>query len=390
MSESRAVDTVSGLDYEEIEQAVMETTRGRWFLNEFARRQHASDTKILLDAIRRLEDQLLAMPAAAPVSTASGQLVTEAEDALHRLSGQTGSDPANARAIAERLAIITSNLRDAARAPAETIAERLKPEIERLQACAGAQDEMAGKIARAAQMVRRLRSSEAIDEQGKTAAPERQLAAPAAEPVTVKPVQPAAPAFVSSDDDLFETEQPTPTLSTAGKAALTATAPVQQAPQPAASRPARSLGADTLDFSSIEVPPLPERVSDDDDNNEDDPAEQVEAAAAEPVATVEDKPDTGNREDELKARDRVIQVTRTSTSNNRRLSDFGPGTSTTMNGRINMGAPAAANQQQTAAAQPTSGTAATGSGADAGSQKKRIIVIRRPAEGTDGIPLAGE
>ena len=37
MSENTAVDTVSGLDYEEIEEAVMETARGRWFLTEFAR-----------------------------------------------------------------------------------------------------------------------------------------------------------------------------------------------------------------------------------------------------------------------------------------------------------------------------------------------------------------
>jgi hypothetical protein len=31
-------------DYERIEAAVMETARGRWFLMEFARRQHAAET----------------------------------------------------------------------------------------------------------------------------------------------------------------------------------------------------------------------------------------------------------------------------------------------------------------------------------------------------------
>ena len=77
MSKTTAVDTVSGLDYEEIEEAVMETARGRWFLTEFARRQRASDTKILLDAIRRLEDQLLAIPATSSASSSLGPMVAE-------------------------------------------------------------------------------------------------------------------------------------------------------------------------------------------------------------------------------------------------------------------------------------------------------------------------
>lgn len=42
-------------DYDRIEDAVMETVRGRWFLAEFARRVRAGDTKKILDAIERLE-----------------------------------------------------------------------------------------------------------------------------------------------------------------------------------------------------------------------------------------------------------------------------------------------------------------------------------------------
>ena len=373
MSESRAVDTVSGLDYEEIEQAVMETARGRWFLTEFARRQRASDTKILLDAIRRLEDQLLAMPAANSVSSAAGQLVAEAENELHRLSGESGSDPANARALAGRLAAITGNLREAVGAPADTIAERIKPEIERLQACAGEQDELAGKLARAAQLVRRLRSSEAIDDHGNAAEPERQIAAaPAAEPVAMKQIAPSAPAFVPSDDDLFET----------APAAAAAPAP---AATPAPARAARSLGADTLDFSSIEVPPLPDRVSASDDDEEDASAPADVGPAAASSNAIQER----SADEDLKARDRVIQVTRSATANNRRLSDFGPPPSLSTNGRINVGSPVAANQQQSPAA-PSTSAPASRPASDASAQKKRIIVIRRPAEGTDGIPLAGE
>jgi chemotaxis regulatin CheY-phosphate phosphatase CheZ len=42
-------------DFEEIEAAVMETARGRWFLAEYARRNRSADTEMLLDAIRKLE-----------------------------------------------------------------------------------------------------------------------------------------------------------------------------------------------------------------------------------------------------------------------------------------------------------------------------------------------
>ncbi len=45
-------------DYETIAAAVMETARGRWFLNEYARRNRASDTISVLDAVTKLENVL--------------------------------------------------------------------------------------------------------------------------------------------------------------------------------------------------------------------------------------------------------------------------------------------------------------------------------------------
>jgi len=42
-------------DFEEIEAAVMETARGRWFLAEYARRNRSADTEMLLDAIQKLQ-----------------------------------------------------------------------------------------------------------------------------------------------------------------------------------------------------------------------------------------------------------------------------------------------------------------------------------------------
>lgn len=49
--------------YEQIEAAVMETARGRWFLSEFARRNRHADTTMVLGAIETLQRRLVDMPA---------------------------------------------------------------------------------------------------------------------------------------------------------------------------------------------------------------------------------------------------------------------------------------------------------------------------------------
>jgi hypothetical protein len=41
--------------YEALESAVMESARGRWFLEEYARRNRAADTMLLLDALKKIE-----------------------------------------------------------------------------------------------------------------------------------------------------------------------------------------------------------------------------------------------------------------------------------------------------------------------------------------------
>jgi hypothetical protein len=47
-------------DYEAISAAFMETSRGRWFLNEYARRNRNADTRMVLDAVARIEQNLAA------------------------------------------------------------------------------------------------------------------------------------------------------------------------------------------------------------------------------------------------------------------------------------------------------------------------------------------
>jgi chemotaxis protein CheZ len=58
MSENTTPPSVVDQDYEDIQAAVMETGRGRWFLNEFAQRNRVADTQILLDAIKKLESMV--------------------------------------------------------------------------------------------------------------------------------------------------------------------------------------------------------------------------------------------------------------------------------------------------------------------------------------------
>ena len=64
---------ISEADYAAIEAAVMETARGRWFLAEFARRNRNADTRLVLDAVARLEATLNAgtdIPAGDPENDA--------------------------------------------------------------------------------------------------------------------------------------------------------------------------------------------------------------------------------------------------------------------------------------------------------------------------------
>jgi hypothetical protein len=50
----------SEADYDAIREAFMETSRGRWFLGEYAKRNRNTDTSMVLDAVARIEDALAA------------------------------------------------------------------------------------------------------------------------------------------------------------------------------------------------------------------------------------------------------------------------------------------------------------------------------------------
>jgi hypothetical protein len=75
-------------DFEAIEAAVQESPRGRWFLGEFARRNRAADTLMLLEAIRKLE-RGMAVSSAHQVSDELAAELQSLSDAIGRaLSGE--------------------------------------------------------------------------------------------------------------------------------------------------------------------------------------------------------------------------------------------------------------------------------------------------------------
>jgi hypothetical protein len=58
MTDKRQPAPLDERDFEAIEAAVMETERGRWFLGEFARRNRMGETRLLLEAVSRLEQNV--------------------------------------------------------------------------------------------------------------------------------------------------------------------------------------------------------------------------------------------------------------------------------------------------------------------------------------------
>lgn len=63
-------------DYAAIHEAFMETSRGRWFLGEYAKRNRNADTRMVLDAVARIEGSLAAQKQA----TAEAELIAALAD----------------------------------------------------------------------------------------------------------------------------------------------------------------------------------------------------------------------------------------------------------------------------------------------------------------------
>jgi hypothetical protein len=322
MSDNQTLDTFDGLDYLEIEQAVMETSRGRWFLTEFARRHKAADTAELLDAIRRLEGQIQTMSAEASNSSVSQKL--DGLEGLAELDEQPAADSDD----------------DAG------------------------QPEIADKLDRTAKLVRRLRSSHKLISE----AAEKPLRPPLplsnARPRIATAGDP--PGYVRSDDDIFADEK------SAQAESQPQTDHVPEVAELATEVPNPSpVNGDTLNFAEFDLPDA-EAVSQSEDAHVDTTADRSEIQS-------EEAPSSSRQGSSASSADNEKPVS----------------------GHIDMNSPAAANQGrkseepaavsgQSTGEQPMEASSATPEDTEAAPKsKKRIIVIRRPADHPGDIPLAG-
>ncbi|MEE1657201.1 hypothetical protein VB618_13410 [Microvirga sp. CF3062] len=101
--------TLSDLDFDTIEAAVMETARGRWFLKEYARRNRNADTQAVLESLERLKDKPLDANTVAPLKA----YLEEMAAAIRQTKEEVRSFP-RIEATDSREALSEAELQDAA------------------------------------------------------------------------------------------------------------------------------------------------------------------------------------------------------------------------------------------------------------------------------------
>ena len=102
-------------DYEAIREAFMETSRGRWFLSEYARRNRNADTGMVLDAVARIEAALEAQkqeppPPPPPVEDKRDEMLAAIGSAIARAE-ETASNALNNLGVEENLVPIRKGAR---------------------------------------------------------------------------------------------------------------------------------------------------------------------------------------------------------------------------------------------------------------------------------------
>jgi hypothetical protein len=96
-------------DYEAIREAFMETARGRWFLGEYAKRNRHADTRMVLNAVARIE-RLLEAAQQPPPGTRSPEILAILSDAVDQ-AAEAAASAADGLATEQRLAPIRKSAR---------------------------------------------------------------------------------------------------------------------------------------------------------------------------------------------------------------------------------------------------------------------------------------
>jgi hypothetical protein len=96
-------------DYEAIREAFMETARGRWFLGEYAKRNRDADTRMVLNAVSRIE-RVLEAAQQPPPGTRLPEILAILSNVVDQAAGAAAS-AADGMAIEQRLALIRNSAR---------------------------------------------------------------------------------------------------------------------------------------------------------------------------------------------------------------------------------------------------------------------------------------
>lgn len=240
------------VSYEEIEAAVMETARGRWFLAEYASRHRAADTKLVVEVIEKLEARLAglaATPEPTPAATDGPALAdliaaARAEIAEMRLVGAPDDEPASFdadRMIADSETATAAVLRGAGRlqeiawslrenAPTERVGIRLGELAAEIYGACARHELTTRRLAVLADMLRAIDREETGPGSEKPApeapAPaETPRAAAAPSSASIQPATPArpassAPAWRPASPARAEPDDPTEGMSEGEKIAL--------------------------------------------------------------------------------------------------------------------------------------------------------------------------
>src|SRR5437763_6381401 len=100
----------SEADYDAIREAFMETSRGRWFLGEYAKRNRNADTSMVLDAVARIEETLAQRQQPPPPDDGLEEALAAIRSAVDQ-AGASISTTLDGLGLAEKLAPIRKGAR---------------------------------------------------------------------------------------------------------------------------------------------------------------------------------------------------------------------------------------------------------------------------------------
>jgi hypothetical protein len=115
--------------FESLEAAVLETSRGRWFLEEYARRQRSAETLAILEILKKLENSVTNnsfLPA--PTSAEPAQALKSEQLKFFKQDEEIFVEPA---VVATNLSVVSSTPKAEVTQPTEPKGAKLK--IQRLQ-----------------------------------------------------------------------------------------------------------------------------------------------------------------------------------------------------------------------------------------------------------------